>query len=104
MTANRMTGRKEISLVLHKMNNSISYSDVRFNILISKLQISKRMVKHLPTDVSIDNNNGREETVAGKGTSYYTNRTMLQPLLRATFSTLFKCLPYLCKILTQLKS
>ena len=88
MTVHRLTGRKEISLTLHKMINTISCNDGRlqnkfwFNILMLKPQISKRMVKHLPTHVTIDNNDRHEETTTGKGTTNYTNRIMFQPLLK----------------------
>ena len=88
MTVHRLTGRKEISLFLHKMINTISYNDGRlqnkfwFNMLMSKPQISKRMVKHLPTHVTIDNNDRHKETTPGKGTTHYTNQIMFQPLLK----------------------
>ena len=38
------------------------------------------MVNHLPTNVNKNNNDGQEETVAGKGLSHYTN-VIFQPLL-----------------------
>ena len=55
MTIHRLTGCKEASMMLHKMNNAISYND------------------------------GQEETVRGKGTSHDTKRTIFQPLLKIAF-------------------
>ena len=55
MTSHRITGRKEITMMLHKMNNSISYQDVlRQNtawdqMLSMQNGISNTMTKHVTT-------------------------------------------------------
>ena len=80
MTIHRLTGRKEVSVLLHKMNNAISYNEIRIqnkawvHMLASVPEISKYMMKHTSTHVTIDNNDGQEETVTGEGTSHDTNR------------------------------
>ena len=81
MTAYRLMGCKDSSLILYKINNSASYNDVRFqnifwfNMLMSKPQISKGTVKHLSTNITIDNDDGHEEATTSLGTSYSTNQT-----------------------------
>ena len=81
MTAYRLMGCKDSLLILYKINNSGSYNAVRFQnifwfyMLISKPQISKGTVKHLSTNITIDNDDGHEEPTTSLGTSYSTNQT-----------------------------
>jgi hypothetical protein len=42
---------------------------------------SKMMAKGLTTHATIDNNDGKQETMTGKGTTHDSNRTLFQPLL-----------------------
>jgi hypothetical protein len=87
MTVHRLTSSKEVLSIFHKLNNTISYSDVRLqNIAWARMvsadrRKSKMMAKGLTTHATIDNNDGRQETMTGKGTTHDSNRTLFQPLL-----------------------
>ena len=87
MTVHRLTSSKEVLSILHKLNNTISYSDVRLqNIAWARMvsadrRKSKMMAKGLTTHATIDNNDGRQETMTGKGTTHDSNCTLFQPLL-----------------------
>ena len=89
MTMHRITGSKEITTMLHKMNHAISYRDFldQNKALAKKVQLNQELVplslvRNLPTHVTIDNNDGSQETVTGKGTTHDTNRTIFQPVLK----------------------
>ena len=87
MTVHRLTSSKEVLSILHKLNNTISYSDVRLQNIAWERMVSadrrksKMMAKGLTTHATIDNNDGRQETMTGKGTTHDSNRTLFQPLL-----------------------
>ena len=89
MTLHRITGSKEITMMLHKMNRAISYRDVldRNKAWAKEVQLNRKLVplslvRNLPTHVANDNNDGSQETVTGKGTTHDTNRTIFQPALK----------------------
>ena len=42
---------------------------------------SKMMAKRIATHATIDNNDGRQETMTGKGTTLDSNCTLFQPLV-----------------------
>eukprot|EP00794_Sanderia_malayensis_P001897 gene1897-2154_t len=87
MTIHRLTANKEVVSMLHKLNNTISYHEIRMqNKAWSRMvsgtgRKSISMMKGIPTHATIDNNDGRQETMTGKGTSHDSNRTLSQPLL-----------------------
>ena len=87
LTVHRLTSSQEVLSVLHKLNNTISYSDVRLQniawarIISSDTRKSKMMAKGIATHATINNNDGRQETMTGKGTTHDSNRTLFQPLL-----------------------
>jgi len=68
------------------MNHCISYADVRLqnkewvNNLRSKWKAPKGLVKGIATHATLDNNDGKEETTTGRGTTHDTNFTMFQPV------------------------
>jgi hypothetical protein len=90
MTVHLLTSSKEVLSILHKLNNTISYSDVRLQNIAWARSVSadrrksKMMAKGLTTHATIDNNDGRRETMTGKGTTHDSNRTLFQPLLENT--------------------
>ena len=68
MVAHRITGNKEVVSALHKLNHSISYSDVRMQNkklaqnVSSQMKALKSLMKRIATHVTLDNNDDREET------------------------------------------
>ena len=80
MVAHRVTGNKEVVSALHKLNHSISYSDVR----IQNKKLAQCQIKSLH-DITLDNNDGREETSIGRGTMHDTNFTIFQPILHGKY-------------------
>ena len=84
LTVHRLTGSKEAAQNLHGLGNSISYNDIlKYNEFWSRSQppchkvFSSTMALHS----TIDNNDGRQETITGAGTTHDTNMTLFQPLL-----------------------
>lgn len=60
MTVHRLTSSKEVLPMLHKLNNTVSYSDVRIqNIAWADRRKSSMMAKGIATHATIDNNDGR---------------------------------------------
>ena len=80
MVAHRVTGNKEVVSALHKRNHSISYSDVR----IQNKKLAQCKIKSLH-HITLDNNDGREETLIGRGTMHDTNFTIFQPILHGKY-------------------
>ena len=79
-------GNKEAIDGLHKTNHVIFYNDIRMqNAAWSRMVSEDRL--HLPyfrkgvtTQSTIDNNDGRQETLTGSGTTQDTNKTVFQVL------------------------
>ena len=75
MVADRLTGNKEVVSALHKLNHSISYTDVRMQNkkfsqnVSSQMKAPKLLMKRIATHVTLGKNDGREKTSAGRGTN-----------------------------------
>ena len=54
---------------------------------------STLMVKGIATHATIDNSDGRQETMTGKDTTHDTNRTLFQPLLTLVGKSILQCIP-----------
>ena len=91
MVARRLTRNKEVVSALHKSKDSISYTDVRMQnkklaqTLSSQIKAPKSLMKRIGTHVTLDNKNGRKETLTGRRTTYDTNFTIFQPLLHGKY-------------------
>ena len=76
---------------LHKLNRRISYTDVRMQNkklaqnVSSKMKAPKLLMKRIATHVTLDNNDGREETSTGRGTIHDTNFTIFQSVLHGKY-------------------
>ncbi|XP_057316865.1 uncharacterized protein LOC130657893 [Hydractinia symbiolongicarpus] len=102
LTIHRLTGSKEAAAHLHNLGHSISYNEIKkYNDAWSSAQIEvhKRFVKGYPLHSTIDNNDGRQETLTGVGTTHDTNSTLFQPfipgdsILHETKSTIQELVP-----------
>ena len=86
LTVHRLTGRKDVIQMLHKLNTCASYNDIRLQnkswarMVSASKRISNHMIKKVPVHATIDNNDGVQETLTGKGTTHDTNMTLFQPL------------------------
>ena len=84
LVIHRMTGSKEVSNMLHKCNHAISYQDIRMQNMAWSRMVSLRklllssMRKGVTTHSTLDNNDGRQETITGAGTTHDTNKTLFQ--------------------------
>ena len=85
MTIHRVTASKETIAYLHKCNHTISY-----NQILAQNNAWERMVssgtdaygeicKNKVTHSSIDNNDGKQQTTTGFGTTHHTNSLLFQP-------------------------
>ena len=87
LTLHRMTGSKSVVTMMNKMGNCLSYNDIRVQnqawarMVSSKTSVARNLAKGIATHATIDNNDGRQETATGKGTTHDTNCTIFQPLL-----------------------
>ena len=77
-------GSKEAITALHKTNHVIAYNDIRMqNIAWSRMVSANpfhfpNFRKGVVTHSIIDNNDGRQETMTGVGTTHDTNMTLFQ--------------------------
>ena len=86
LTVHRMTGSKEITTLLNKCGHGVSYSDVRllnntWAQLVteqSRRKIPPGFVKGRAVHVTIDNSDGRQQTITGSHTTHHTNGTLFQ--------------------------
>ena len=84
LVIHRMTGSKEVANMLHKCNHVISYQDIRVQNLAWSRMVSSRqsqlsnLRKGVCTHSTLDNNDGKQETLTGKGTTHDTNKTLFQ--------------------------
>ena len=91
MVSHRVTGNKEFVSALHKLNHSISYTDVRMQNkklaqnLSSQMKAPKSLMKRIATHVTLCNNDGREETPTGRGTMHDKNFTIFQLILHGKY-------------------
>lgn len=87
MTLHRCTASKQSVFMLHKLGNCISYADIRLQndawarMVSASGRMSSEMVKGIATHATIDNNDGRQDTATGAGTTHDTNCTLFQPIL-----------------------
>ena len=58
----------------------LSQNDAWFRMVMTKFGL-KSLSKGIATHVTLDNNDRRQETITGKGTSHDTNFTLFQPVL-----------------------
>ena len=92
MVAHRQTGNKEVVSALHKPNHSMSCTDVRMQNkklaqnVSSQMKPPKSLIKRIATHVTLDNNDGREETSTGQGTTHDTNFTIFLPILHGKYT------------------
>lgn len=86
MVVHRIIGSKEAVNLLHRSGSGISYTDVmretkilaqdtRHDSKISPATIPKGK----PTHVTIDNSDGRQQTLTGLATTHHTNSTVYAP-------------------------
>ena len=84
----RLTGRKDVVTILNKFNNSVSYDDVlkqneAWSRMVQQSDCwANTMVKGIATHVTLDNNDGRQETNTGAGATHDTNFTIFRPVLK----------------------
>lgn len=91
LTVHRLTGSKEAAQTLHSLGHTISYNEIlRYNDLWAKNQhpVHKKFFNVRSLHTSIDNNDGRQETITGAGTTHDTNRTLFQPVLPGMYKIL----------------
>ena len=68
------------------MNSATSYSDIIQqnkiwgDMAVSWKAVTKNLLKNITTHVAIDNNDGVQKTITGKGITHDTNITIFQPL------------------------
>ena len=94
LTVHRLTGSKEAAQNLHRLGHSISYNDkLKYNEFCSHNQPPwhKIFSNSVALHSSIDNNDGRQETITGAGTTNATNRTLFQPLLPGIANCISLC-------------
>ena len=87
-TVHRITASKETIKNLHRLGHTASYNDIlKLNKQWSKMvsstpsSFAKGFLRGIPVHSSIDNNDGRQETFTGAGTTHDTNRTLFQPIM-----------------------
>ena len=91
MVAHRLTGNKEVASALHKLNQSVSYTDVRMQNkklaqnVSPQMKARKSLMKRIATHVTLDNNDDREEMSSGRGTMHDTDFTIFQPILHGKY-------------------
>ena len=86
LTVHRLTGSKEVTNMLSKCGHGLSYSDVRLlnNTWAQQVtdlgnrKIPTGFVKGKPVHVTLDNSDGRQQTITGSHTTHYTNGTVFQ--------------------------
>ena len=81
LTLHRMTGSKDVVRMMSKMGNIRTKNQAWARMVSSNTCISTNLAKGIATHTTIDNNDGRQETATGTGTSHDTNSTIFQPLL-----------------------
>ena len=80
----RMTGSKTAIRLLSKSNHVASYNEIKrynvewANLSGSRVSLFSNMRKGIPTHSTVDNNDGRQETMTGAGTTHDTNQTLFQ--------------------------
>ena len=86
LSVHRLTGSKEVIKYLHHCGHGISYKDVQdlnteWAKSVKQSQHHKLLAgfkKGRPVHVSIDNSDGKQQTLTGAHTTHYTNGTVFQ--------------------------
>ena len=84
LIVHRMTGSKETIDYLHKCNHSASYTAIRLQnqawarMVITGGCLYPNMRKGVVCHSTLDNNDGRQNTLTGSGTTHDTNVTLFQ--------------------------
>ena len=79
-----MGGNKQLITIMNKLNHSISYPTVQkqnkawSEKVTTKHSMFSSMRKGVVTHSTMDNNDGRQESVTGAGTTHDTNQTLFQ--------------------------
>ena len=91
LTIHRLAGRKEIMQMLNKLNSCSSYNEIGLQgkswccMVASSKRMSNKMCKGIPVHATIDNNDGVQETLTGKGSTHDTNMILFQPICKSLF-------------------
>ena len=88
----RLTGRKDVVKLLNQTNNSITYDDLlEQNMfwfqMVTQQGVCPSLATGISTHVTLDNNDGCQDTTTGKGTTHDTNFTVFQPVLKGEMIT-----------------
>ena len=94
LTVHRMTGSKEVTTLLNKCGHGVSYSDVRLlnntraQLVTeqSRRKIPPGFIKGRAVHVTIDNSDGRQQTVTGSHTTHHTDGTLFQNKSQSEYS------------------
>ena len=86
LTVHRMTGSKEVCKLLNKCGHGLSYSDVRLLNNTWAQQVTEQSTRKIPpgfvkgraVHVTIDNSDGKQQTLTGLHTTHHTNGTLFQ--------------------------
>ena len=68
------------------MNVTVSYNDILLQneqwaqIASTKMSLTKNFLCNVPTHVTLDNNDGVQETITGRETTHDTNITIFQTI------------------------
>ena len=87
ITLHKITGSKDVAVMMNKLGNCISYNDIRIQnqawarMVSSSVTISKQLAKGIATHATIDNIDGRQDMSTGSGTTHDTYCTIFQPLM-----------------------
>ena len=89
LTIHRITGSKEVASLIHKCGHGLSYSDVRllnntWAQQVTSKSVSKVALGVIPgraPHVTLDNSDGRQQTLTGAYTTHHTNGTIFQSWL-----------------------
>ena len=86
LTIHRLTGSKETVRYLHNCGHGISYNDIQLlssdwakkESKSAKHGVPKSIQKQKAVHISIDNSDGRQQTLTGANTTHYTNGIIFQ--------------------------
>lgn len=86
LTVNRLTGSKEVTKLLNKCGHGVSYADVRLLNNTWAQQVTEQTTRKIPpgfvkgraVHVTIDNSDGKQQTLTGAHTTHHTNGTLFQ--------------------------
>ena len=82
----RLTGRKDVVTILNIviLYDAVLKQNEAWSQMVQQSECwANSMAKGIATHVTLDNNDGRQETTTGAGTTHGTNFTIFQPILKA---------------------